>query len=201
MTDLPPTPARGVDGARIEAAVEELLRAIGEDVDRPGLTATPRRVADMYADFFSGLRVDAPHLVAGSAVPATSGELGDIIVMRDIEFRSICEHHLLPFIGVGHVAYAPTDAIIGLGTIPKVIDALASRPQLQERLGEQIADALMEGLSPAGVVVVLEASHGCVTARGSRQTRSTTVTVAARGTFTDPTGRAEALALIGSPRS
>ncbi|WP_423924017.1 GTP cyclohydrolase I [Frigoribacterium sp. 2-23] len=200
MTDLPPTPPRGIDIARVQAAVLELLEAIGDDPRRAGLTDTPRRVAEMYGEFFSGLGVDAADLVARSAVPAAPGELGDVIVVRDIEFRSVCEHHLLPFLGVAHVAYSPAEVIIGLGTIPRLIDAVASRPQIQERLGEEIADALVAGLSPAGVLVVLDASHGCVTSRGSRQARSTTVTLASRGTFDTTAGRAEALALIGSPR-
>jgi len=189
-----------VDRPRIEAAVLEILAAIGDDPSRPGLVATPRRVADAYAEFFSGTATDATALVRASSVPAEPGQLGEVVVVRDVEFRSVCEHHLLPFLGVAHVAYVPGESIVGLGTVPRVVDALASRPQLQEKLGEEIADAFDEGLSPAGVLVVLEAAHGCVTTRGPRQTRSTTVTLASRGSLGDAAARTEAMALIGAPR-
>lgn len=185
------------DRPRIERAVAEILTAIGEDTGRPGLEDTPRRVADAYAEFFSGVGVDIGALVRDSVVPAEAGELGELVIVRDIEFRSVCEHHLLPFLGVAHVAYVPGASIVGLGRVPGLIDALASRPQLQERLGEDIADALDRGASPSGVLVVLEAAHGCVTMRGARQTRSSTVTVASRGVLATPAGRAEAIALIG----
>ena len=185
-----------IDSGRIEAAVAELLSAIGEDPARPGLVDTPRRVAQAYDEFFAGLDVDpVDHL--RETVP-TEGT-GELVLLRDIEFRSICEHHLLPFRGVAHVAYVPGDRIVGLGRLPRVVDTLAARPQLQERLGEQIADALTEGLDPRGVLVVLDAVHGCVWARGARQVHSSTVTVASRGTLADPVQRAEAMALIGSP--
>lgn len=194
---MTPTP---IDRPRVEAAVRELLRAIGEDVDRPGLESTPRRVADAYAEFFSGLLIDAADLVRRSTVPAESHQLGEVVIVRDISFRSVCEHHLLPFVGVAHVAYVPGETIVGLGTLPRVVDAVASRPQLQERLGEEIADALDQGAAPRGVLVVLDAAHGCVTTRGPRQTGSTTVTLASRGALADPTVRAEAISLIGSTR-
>jgi GTP cyclohydrolase I len=188
-----------IDSGRIEAAVAELLAAIGEDVARPGLAATPRRVAEAYAEFFAGLDRDpieplrdAPEFVA------EPGQLGELVLLRDIAFRSVCEHHLLPFTGVAHVAYLPGQRIVGLGRLPEVVDIVSSRPQLQERLGEQIADALQAGLSPRGVLVVLDARHSCVTARGSRQAGSTTVTVASRGELADPVARAEAMALIGT---
>jgi len=189
-----------VDRPRIEAAVLELLAAIGEDVDRPGLAATPRRVAESYAEFFAGLTVDAVDLVARSAVPAEQHHLGELVIVRDISFRSMCEHHLLPFVGVAHVAYLPGESIVGLGALPRVVDAVASRPQLQERLGEEIAEAVSAGAHPDGVLVVLDAAHGCVTTRGPRQTGSTTVTLASRGALSDPAARAEAVALIGAPR-
>jgi GTP cyclohydrolase IA len=185
------------DRPRIEAAVLEILRAIGDDPERAGLADTPRRVADAYEEFFSGLRVDVPALLGGSVVAAEQGELGELVIVRDIEFRSVCEHHLLPFLGVAHVAYVPGAQIVGLGRIPGLVDALASRPQLQERLGEEIADALSAGVGAAGVLVVLDAVHGCVTSRGARQTHSSTVTIASRGVLADPAGRAEAIALIG----
>ena len=186
-----------IDPGRIEAAVAELLSAIGEDPARPGLVDTPRRVAEAYGDFFGGLGADPlEHL--RETVP-TEGT-GELVLLRDIEFRSICEHHLLPFLGVAHVAYIPGDRIVGLGRLPRVVETLAARPQLQERLGEEIADALTEGLEPRGVLVVLDAVHGCVWARGVRQIRSSTVTVASRGALSDPVQRAEAMALIGGAR-
>jgi len=189
-----------IDGPRIEAAVLELLAAIGEDVDRPGLESTPRRVADAYAEFFSGLTVDAADLVRQATVPAEAHQLGEVVIVRDISFRSVCEHHLLPFVGVAHVAYVPGETIVGLGALPRVVDAVASRPQLQERLGEEIAEAVQTGARPDGVLVVLDASHGCVTTRGPRQTGSTTVTLASRGVLSTPSARAEAVALIGTSR-
>jgi GTP cyclohydrolase I len=185
------------DRDRIEAAVLEILSAIGDDPDRAGLAETPRRVADAYEEFFAGNAVDVPDLLARAVVPAAEGELGELVIVRDIEFRSVCEHHLLPFLGVAHVAYVPDAQIVGLGRIPGLVDALASRLQLQERLGEEIADALASGVGAAGVLVVLDAVHGCVTTRGARQTHSSTVTIASRGVLADPAGRAEAIALIG----
>jgi len=190
-----------IDRPRIEAAVLELLAAIGEDVGRPGLESTPRRVADAYAEFFSGLGVDAAGLVAQATVPAESHQLGEVVIVRDISFRSVCEHHLLPFVGVAHVAYVPGETIVGLGALPRVVDAVASRPQLQERLGEEIAEAVQAGARPDGVLVVLDASHGCVTTRGPRQTGSTTVTLASRGVLSEPAARAEAVSLIGASRA
>ncbi len=184
-----------IDSGRIEAAVAELLSAIGEDPARPGLVDTPRRVAEAYGDFFSGLGVDAgEHLRETIPVDGT----GELVLLRDIEFRSICEHHLLPFTGVAHLAYVPGERIVGLGKLPRVLETLASRPQLQERLGEEVADALADGLGAKGVLVVLDAVHGCVSARGARQAHSSTVTVASRGALADPVQRAEAMALIGS---
>jgi GTP cyclohydrolase I len=190
-----------VDRPRIEAAVLELLAAIGEDVDRPGLESTPRRVADAYVEFFSGLTIDAADLVRQATVSAAAHQLGEVVIVRDISFRSVCEHHLLPFVGVAHVAYVPGETIVGLGALPRVVDAVASRPQLQERLGEEIAEALQAGARPDGVLVVLDASHGCVTTRGPRQTGSTTVTLASRGVLSQASARAEAVALIGAPRA
>jgi GTP cyclohydrolase IA len=186
----------GFDRARIEAAVAEILAAIGEDPSRPGLASTPSRVADAYAEFFSGVGVDAPAEL-GEPVPLETAR-AETVIVRDIAFRSVCEHHLLPFLGVAHVAYLPGEAVVGLGRIPRVIDALAARPQIQERLTEQIADAIEQGAGAQGVLVVLDASHACVTTRGPRQTASTTVTVAARGAYTEPAARAELMALIGS---
>lgn len=188
-----------IDTGRVEAAVAELLAAIGEDPARPGLVATPSRVAESYAEFFSGIGVD-PQIFLSDAreLNLGAGELGELVLVRDIEFRSMCEHHLLPFTGVAHVAYVPRARIVGLGKLPRVVETLASRPQLQERLTEEIAEAIFVGLDAAGVLVVLDASHGCVSARGARQARSTTVTLATRGTLSDPVERSGVLALLGS---
>jgi GTP cyclohydrolase I len=186
-----------IDSGRIEAAVAEILVAIGEDPGRPGLETTPQRVAQAYADFFSGLGVD-PREHLADTIELEPGQLGELVLLRDIAFRSVCEHHLLPFLGTAHVAYVPGTRVVGLGKLPRVVETLASRPQLQERLTEQIADALADGLEAAGVLVVLDAVHGCVSARGVRQATSSTVTLASRGTLSDPVERAGVLALIGS---
>ncbi|TFD87872.1 GTP cyclohydrolase I FolE [Cryobacterium serini] len=185
-----------VDRARIRAAVSEILAAIGEDPDRAGLQSTPRRVADAYGEFFAGLDQDPQDLLQ-DFVPV-EGRTGELVLLRDIAFRSICEHHLLPFLGTAHVAYLPRDRVVGLGRLPAVVETIAARPQLQERLTEEIADALQEGLDPLGVLVVLDAVHGCVGTRGPRQTASSTVTMASRGTLTETTTRAEIIALISA---
>lgn len=192
----------GVDRRRIEAAVTELLFAIGEDPAREGLESTPQRVAESYAEFFEGVGADPlEHL--RETIPTGSSDAGvhltgEAVIVRDIAFRSICEHHLLPFVGVAHIAYVPGASVVGLGRLPRVVDTLASRPQVQERLTEQIASAIDEGLAPRGVLVVLDASHQCVTARGPRQESSSTVTVASRGTLRSGTTRSEVIALIGA---
>jgi GTP cyclohydrolase IA len=185
-----------VDSGRIESAVAEILAAIGEDAARPGLRSTPKRVAEAYAEFFAGVGVD-PSAALGESV--VSDGLGELVLLRDIEFRSICEHHLLPFLGVAHVAYVPGDRIVGLGRLATVVTTAAARPQLQEQLTEQIADAIQSGLEPQGVLVVVDAVHGCVTARGARQAGSSTVTMASRGSLSNPVQRAGVLAMIGGP--
>jgi GTP cyclohydrolase I len=188
-----------IDSARIEAAVTELLAAIGEDPTRPGLVSTPRRVAESYAEFFAGIDQDPLEPLSDATdAGAGKGELGELVLLRDVDFRSVCEHHLLPFTGVAHLAYVPGSRIVGLGHLPRVVETLSSRPQLQERLGEQIAEALDTGLSPRGVLVMLDARHGCVTARGTRQVDSTTVTVASRGTLSEPAAQAAVLATIAA---
>ncbi len=184
-----------IDRARIEAAVIELLAAIGEDVGRDGLRQTPSRVADAYEEFFAGLAGD-PVEPLSDAVPLGASD-AETVLLRDIRFRSICEHHLLPFTGVAHLAYLPGGRVVGLGRLAKVVEILAARPQLQERLTEEIADALVAGLDPRGVLVVLDASHSCVTARGARQTAASTVTIASRGELAEPAARAELVTLIG----
>lgn len=189
-----------VDRDRVAAAVRDILEAIGEDPDRPGLKATPRRVADAYAEFFSGVGEDAAapleHTISVSRGPAPDTLPSGAVLLRGIRFRSVCEHHLLPFAGHAHIAYLPGEQVVGLGALPKVVDILASRPQVQERLGEQIADTIAGALDARGVVVVLDAAHECVTMRGGRQSDATTVTVAARGVFTEPAERAEIMMLV-----
>ena len=185
-----------VDTARIEAAVAEILAAIGETPGRPGLETTPQRVAQAYGEFFAGLHQDPlDHLRDTIPVGTDTGEL---VLLRDITFRSVCEHHLLPFLGTAHIAYVPGDRVVGLGRLPAVVETLAARPQVQERLTEEIVDALQTGLAPRGVLVVLDAVHNCVTARGSRQINSSTVTLATRGSLSEASARAEIMALIGA---
>ena len=186
-----------IDSGRIEAAVAEILAAIGEDVGRPGLASTPQRVAQAYTEFFAGIGVDPREQLADSAEFLGEGETGELVLLRDIEFRSICEHHLLPFLGVAHVAYVPGTRIVGLGKLPRVVETIAARPQLQERLTEEIAEALFEGLDAAGVLVVIDAVHGCVSTRGARQTATSTVTMASRGSLSNPVERSGVLAMIG----
>lgn len=193
-----------VDRERVAALVRELLEAIGEDPERPGLKLTPARVADAYAEFFSGVGADASaplaHTISVSRGPAPDTLPSGAVMLRDILFRSVCEHHLLPFRGHAHLAYLPGEQVVGLGALPKVIEILSSRPQVQERLGEQIADVVAASLDARGVLVVLEATHECVTMRGGRQPDASTVTIAARGELADPAARAELVALMGSGR-
>lgn len=188
--------ASNVDRERIAAAVRELLSAIGADPDSAELASTPFRVADAYAEFFSGIGQD-PAVFLTDAVPVGT-DTGELVLLRDIALRSICEHHLLPFRGRAHIAYRPGARVVGLSALPRVVDALAARPQVQERLGEQIAQTLHDGLAPEGVIVVLEASHGCVSDRGVRQTDAVTVTVASRGVFSETAEQAAVFALLGT---
>lgn len=194
-----------VDRERVSELVRELLVAIGEDPERPGLKLTPQRVADAYAEFFSGVGEDAAaplaHTISVTRGPAPDTLPSGAVMLRDIRFRSVCEHHLLPFAGHAHVAYLPGEQVVGLGALPKVIDILAARPQVQERLGEQVADTIAGSIDTRGVLVVLDAVHECVTMRGGRQPAASTVTVAARGRFTEPAERAEAIALLTGGRT
>ncbi|MBW9094932.1 GTP cyclohydrolase I [Microbacterium jejuense] len=194
-----------VDRERVAALVRELLEAIGEDPERPGLRQTPERVADAYAEFFAGVGADAAaplaHTISVSRGPAPDTLPSGAVILRDILFRSVCEHHLLPFRGHAHLAYLPGEQVVGLGALPKVVEILSSRPQVQERLGEQIADVIAGSLDARGVLVVLDATHECVTMRGARQTDASTVTIAARGEFAEPAARAEIVALIGAGRT
>lgn len=170
---------------------------------RPGLAGTPERVAGSWAEFFAGIGEDpaAPlaHTISVSRGPAPETEPSGAVLLRDVLFRSICEHHLLPFQGTAHLAYLPGDRVVGLSALPKVVDILAARPQVQERLGEQIADTIETALDAHGVLVVLDAAHQCVTTRGGRQPVATTVTIAARGALAEPAARAELISLIGQP--
>ncbi len=171
----------GVDTARIEKAVREILLAVGEDPDRDGLVETPARVARMYAEICSGLHEDpAVHLAT-----TFEADHDEMVMVRDIPLYSVCEHHLAPFIGMAHVAYIPNDdgRVIGLSKFARLVDGYARRPQVQERLTSQVADALWRTLDPKGVMVVVEAEHLCMSMRGVRKAGSTTVTSAVRGLF------------------
>jgi GTP cyclohydrolase I len=185
--------ASPVDLDRIRRAVREILLAVGEDPDREGLIDTPDRVARMYAEVFQGLHL-YPRLHLQKVFTQKYDEM---VVIRDIRVESFCEHHLLPFVGVAHVAYIPNGKVVGLSKIPRAIDALAKRPQIQEKLTEEVAHLLMEELDARGVAVVIEASHSCMTIRGVHKPGSVMVTSALRGICKDqPATRAEVLALI-----
>jgi len=186
-----------VDLPRIERAVREILLAIGEDPDRDGLVETPHRVARAYRDLFAGLREHAgTHL---RRVFEHQGAAGDLVAVRDIEVFSMCEHHLLPFTGRASVVYLPRDGrVVGLSKVARTVDVFARRPQLQERLTADIADAFAGHLDARGVAVVVRAEHLCMKMRGVGKQRSRMVTTACRGVFeTDAARRAEALALLG----
>jgi GTP cyclohydrolase IA len=182
------------DHARIEAAVREILVAIGEDPSREGLRETPARVARAYEEMFRGLRQNPVNVVT------TTFELDhdEMILVKDIEVASTCEHHLVPFYGFAHVAYIPGSdgRITGLSKLARLVDVFAKRPQLQERLTTQVADALCRLLEPAGVMVVIEAEHLCMTMRGVRKPGAKTLTSAVRGQLRSPATRAEAMSLI-----
>ena len=182
-----------VDLPRIERAVREILAAVGEDPDREGLLETPARVARMYAELFSGLRsTPARHLQR-----VFPEEYDELVLVRDISFNSMCEHHLLPFIGTAHVGYLPRGKVVGLSKLARVVEEVSHRPQVQERMTHQIADLLQQELDPKGVVVVLEAAHSCMTIRGIRKPGSVTITSAVRGLFkTNQSSRAEVMAFI-----
>ncbi len=197
--DQPAVPARSatVDFPRMERAVRELLAAVGEDPDREGLLETPARVARMYAELFSGL-----HLDPGRHLKKTFTEQYDeLVLIRDITFNSMCEHHLLPFIGVAHVGYLPRGKVVGLSKLARVVEEVSKRPQVQERMTQTICDLMQTELDPKGVIVVIEASHSCMTIRGIRKPGSLTITSAVRGLFkTNTSSRAEVLALINGKR-
>ena len=192
VTDQP------VDLERIRAAVVEILEAIGEDSQRDGLKRTPERVAKMYAEVFAGLSEDPePHW----EVQFEAGH-DEMVLVKDIPFYSMCEHHLLPFVGKAHVAYVPGEEgrITGLSKLARLVDAYARRPQVQERLTSQVADKLMQVLDPRGALVVVEAEHQCMSMRGVQKPGSLTLTSAVRGIFLTDATRAEAFQLIGIGR-
>lgn len=194
--DARPALAPEIDQPRIEAAVREILAAVGEDPERDGLLDTPARVARMYAEIFSGLH-DTPDRHLKTTFEADHDEM---VMVRDIPIYSACEHHLIPFIGSAHIAYIPNDngRITGLSKLARLADVYAKRPQVQERLTVQIADALDRVLDPKGVLVVVEAEHLCMSMRGVRKPGSTTITSAVRGLFrTNTATRYEAMRFIG----
>ncbi len=182
-----------IDGERIKKAVREILLAVGEDVEREGLKDTPDRVARMYAELLGGMR-EEPEKYLRSVFTETYEE---IVLLRDIPFYSICEHHMMPFIGVAHVAYLPSGKVLGVSKLARIVDSFARRLQTQERLTYQIADFLMTNLKSQGVAVVLEASHSCMTIRGIKKPGSAMVTSALRGIFKrDPKSRSEIMSLM-----
>ena len=186
-------PDAKIDQPRIQRAVREILIAIGENPDREGLLQTPARVARAYAELIAGLQDDPKRHIK----TVFTENYDEIVLLRDIEFHSICEHHLLPFTGVAHVAYLPSGKVVGLSKLARLVDGYARRPQVQERLTSQIADSLMEELQPIGAACIIEATHTCMTMRGVKKQGSTMVTSAVRGIFKDsPASRAEMLALI-----
>jgi GTP cyclohydrolase IA len=179
----------------LESAVRTLLAEIGEDPTREGLARTPERVRRMYDELTAGYRVDPGALINGACF---SVDYDEMVVVRDIEFFSLCEHHLLPFIGRAHVGYLPKGRVIGLSKIPRIVDMYAHRLQLQERLTVQVADFLMASLQPKGVACVIEATHLCTMMRGVKKQEATMVTSSMTGTFRrDPRTRAEFMGLIG----
>jgi GTP cyclohydrolase I len=186
-----------IDRPAAEAAVRALLQAIGEDPNRDGLRDTPRRIADMYAEIFAGLHADPAELLDVTFFD----EHEEMVVLRDVRFESMCEHHLLPFYGVAHLGYIPRGRIVGISKLARAVEVLAQRPQVQERLTSQIADLLMERLRPKGVGVVLIAEHQCMTMRGIRKPGSKVVTSAMRGGFREREAtRLEFLSLVENGR-
>jgi GTP cyclohydrolase IA len=187
------------DLEKIEQGVRLILEGIGEDINRPGIAATPRRVAQMYAEICGGLKQDPQQYI--KLVPAETHD--EMVIVKDIAIFSLCEHHLAPFFGQAHIAYIPTQGrIVGLSKLARIADTLARRPQLQERLTTQIAELLYDGMKARGVMVVIECEHFCMAMRGIRKPGAKTITSAVRGLFRrDQRTRAEAMALINKPQS
>lgn len=184
-----------MDLQRIEAAVREILLAIGENPDRDGLLDTPARVARMYAEVFAGLAMEPAEVLTVTFAE----DHREMVILRDIPFASFCEHHLLPFTGIAHVGYIPNGQIIGLSKLARLVETFARRPQVQERMTSAIADTLMDTLQPDGVAVLIEATHTCMTIRGIQKPGATMVTSAVRGGFRSrPATRAEFFALVGN---
>ena len=192
--DPVPSAVRPFDADRVRSAVRELIAGIGEDPDREGLRDTPDRVARACAEIFAGMTADSDEVLA------TTFDLGhqEMVLVKDIEVYSVCEHHLLPFHGVAHVGYIPgaDGRITGLSKLARLVEVYARRPQVQERLTSQIADALVDGLAPSGVLVVLQCEHLCMSMRGVRKPGARTVTSAVRGSMRDVATRAEAMSLV-----
>ncbi|MDD5135079.1 MAG: GTP cyclohydrolase I FolE [Phycisphaerae bacterium] len=186
-----------IDIERIEKAIKDILESVGEDPNREGLKLTPKRVASMYTELLAGDREDPTEFVKS----VFREKCDEVVFLRDIPFYSMCEHHMMPFIGKANVAYLPADFVIGVSKLARIVDCFAKRLQVQERLTAQIADFLNEHLKPQGVAVVLEASHSCMTIRGIKKPGSTMVTSALRGIFKkDPRSRAEVLSLMHNGR-
>jgi GTP cyclohydrolase I len=192
--ELPPLK---VDHARLRRAVREMLAAVGENPDREGLQDTPDRVARMYAEVFAGLRTD-PAIFLQKTFTQKHDEM---VLVKDIAFASMCEHHLLPFFGKAHIAYLPNGRIVGLSKLARVVDAVARRPQVQERMTEEIADLVMTHLKARGVGVIVEAAHTCMSVRGVRKAGAMTITSSMRGGFLDnPMTRNELMSLVFGPK-
>ena len=194
MSEIEPNIEESIDRGRIEKAVREIIEALGENPDREGLVETPERVAAFYAEVFDGLHRDP-----GNVVDAFFGEehYQEIVMVREIPFYSMCEHHFVPFHGQAHVAYIPKGRVTGLSKLARLVEGFARRPQMQERLTAQVADALTERLQPLGVMVVVEAEHLCMSMRGVKKPGATTVTSAVRGIMeSQPATRAEAMSLL-----
>lgn len=188
-----PLPATPVDLERIQRAVREILIAVGEDPDREGLLDTPARVARMYAEIFSGLHTDPAEYLKKSFTQKHD----EMVLVKEIEFSSCCEHHLLPFTGKAHIAYLPDGQVVGLSKLARVVEAVARRPQVQERMTEDLADLIMREVRPRGVAVIVEASHSCMTIRGVRKPGAMTITSAMRGLFkSNPMTRNELMSLV-----
>lgn len=190
---VPAAPAHRVDMPRIEAAIREILAAVGEDPNREGLRETPARVARMYAELFAGLH-DDPRVHLKKFF---TEQYDEMVLVRDISFNSMCEHHLLPFTGVAHIGYVPSGKVVGLSKLARVVESVSRRPQVQERMTEQIANLLIEELDVKGVAVVIEATHSCMTIRGVRKPGSICVTSAMKGLFrSNLSSRSEVMNLI-----
>lgn len=196
--DSKPTASTPVDMPRIERAVREILAAVGEDPDREGLLETPARVARMYAELFRGLHTDPRvHLQK-----FFTEKYDEMVLVKDISFNSMCEHHMLPFIGKAHIGYIPNGKVVGLSKLARVVEEVSHRPQVQERMTEQIADLLISELQVKGVAVVIEASHSCMSIRGIRKPGSICVTSAMKGLFrSNLSSRAEVMQLIYGDRT